>query len=51
VSALLLKHFHERPLLQDSATTQNQWKMEKVLEVDPGKDGIMGILELLISNS
>ncbi|XP_049319056.1 uncharacterized protein LOC125780640 [Astyanax mexicanus] len=38
-------------LLQDDNTARNQWKMAKVIEVYPGKDGRVRRLKLLISDS
>ncbi|KAL6455426.1 hypothetical protein MHYP_G00361280 [Metynnis hypsauchen] len=38
-------------LLQDDTTPRNQWKLAKVIEVYPGKDGRVRRLKLLISDS
>lgn len=38
-------------LLQDEASPRNQWKMAKVIEVYPGKDGRVRRLKLLVSDS
>ena len=38
-------------LLQDDTTPRNQWRMAKVIEVYPGKDGKVRRLKLLISDS
>ena len=38
-------------LLQDDTTPRNQWKLAKVIEVYPGKDGRVRRLRLLISDS
>lgn len=38
-------------LLQDETTPRNQWKLAKVIEVYPGKDGRVRRLKLLISDS
>ncbi|XP_066553505.1 uncharacterized protein LOC136721589 [Amia ocellicauda] len=38
-------------ILQDDATPRNQWKLAKVIEVYPGKDGRVRRLKLLIGDS
>ncbi|KAL7849158.1 hypothetical protein SRHO_G00207810 [Serrasalmus rhombeus] len=38
-------------LLQEDTTPRNQWKLAKVIEVYPGKDGKVRRLKLLISDS
>ena len=38
-------------LLQDDSTPRNQWRMAKVIDVYPGKDGKVRRLKLLISDS
>ena len=38
-------------LLQDDATSRNQWKMAKVTEVFPGADGKVRKLKLLLSDT
>ncbi|KAK0134383.1 hypothetical protein N1851_030040 [Merluccius polli] len=38
-------------LLKEDATPRNQWKLAKVIEVYPGKDGRVRRLKLLISDS
>lgn len=38
-------------LLQDDATSRNQWKIAKVIEVFPGADGKVRKLKLLLSDT